>query len=98
VVVHVNGKSLSFKKENNIRNERLIFITALFDMQNHYLGGNEAVMDMNLKDATYAQISKDGVDAKTTLQAPPGTYRLREVVQEVVAGRLSASSRTVEIH
>jgi hypothetical protein len=99
VVVHVNGKSLSFKKENNnIRNERLIFITALFDMQNHYLGGNEAVMDMNLKDATYAQISKDGVDAKTTLQAPPGTYRLREVVQEVVAGRLAASSRTVEIH
>jgi hypothetical protein len=98
VVVHVNGKSLSFKKENNIRNERLIFITALFDMQNHYLGGNEAVMDMNLKDATFAEISKDGVDAKTTLQAPPGTYRLREVVQEVVAGRLSASSRTVEIH
>lgn len=99
VVVHVNGKSLSFKKENNnIRNERLIFVTALFDMQNHFLGGNEAVMDMNLKDSTYAQISKDGVDAKTTLQAPPGTYRLREVVQEVVAGRLSASTHTVEIH
>jgi VWFA-related protein len=98
VIVHVNGKSLAFKKENDIRNERLIFITALFDLQGHYLGGNEAVMDMNLKDATYAQISKDGVDARTTLQAPPGTYRLREVVQEVVAGRLSASSHTVEIH
>jgi VWFA-related protein len=99
VTVHVNGKSLSFKKENNnIRNERLIFITALFDMQNHYLGGNEALMEMNLKNETYTQISKDGVDAKTTLQAPPGTYRLREVVQEVVAGRLSASTHTVEIH
>jgi hypothetical protein len=97
VVVHVNGRSLVFKKENNVRNERLIFISALFDLQGHYLGGNEALMDMNLKDATYARISKEGVDARTTLQAPPGTYRLREVVQEVVGGRLAASSRTVEI-
>jgi VWFA-related protein len=97
VVVHVNGRSLNFKKENNLRNERLIFITALFDLQGHYLAGNEAVMDMNLKDAMYAQISKDGVDAHATFQAPPGTYRLREVVQEVVGGRLAASSRSVEI-
>ena len=106
VKVHVNGKSLSFRKEttggtdgkgSNIRAERLIFITALFDMQGHYLGGVEAVMDMDLKDATFAQISKDGVDAHSTLEAPPGTYRLREVVQEVVGGRLHASSQTVTI-
>jgi len=97
VVTHVNGKSLVFRKENNQRSERLIFITAFFDLQGHYLGGNETVMDMNLKDATFAQISKDGVDARTTLQAPAGSYRLREVVQEVVGGRLGASSRTVEI-
>lgn len=98
VTTHVNGKSLVFKKENNLRTERLIFISAFFDLQGHYLGGNETVMDMNLKDASYAQISKEGVEAHTTLQAPPGTYRLREVVQEVVGGRLGASSHTVEIH
>jgi hypothetical protein len=97
VVTHVNGKSLVFKKENNLRTERLIFISAFFDLQGHYLAGNETVMDMNLKDASYAQISKEGVDARTTLQAPPGTYRLREVVQDVVGGRLGASSHTVEI-
>ena len=98
VVTHVNGKSLVFKKENNLRTERLIFISAFFDLQGHYLAGNETVMDMNLKEASYAQISKEGVDARTTLQAPPGTYRLREVVQDVVGGRLGASSHTVEIH
>ena len=97
VVTHVNGKSLVFRKENNQRVERLIFISAFFDSQGHYLAGNETVMDMNLKDASFAQISKDGVDARTTLQAPPGTYRLREVVQDVVGGKLGASSRTVEI-
>jgi VWFA-related protein len=97
VNVHVPGRSLYFKKENKRHNERLIFVTALFDLQDHYLGGNEVVMDMKLMDATQKQISRDGVDAKSTLQAPQGTYRLRQVVQEVVGGRMSAISRTVEI-
>jgi VWFA-related protein len=97
VTVHVPGRSLYFKKENKRHNERLIFVTALFDMQNHYLGGNEVVMDMKLLDATQKEISKEGVDAKSTLQAPPGQYRLRQVVQEVVGGRTFGMSRTVEI-
>lgn len=97
VTVHVPGKSLYFKKINKLHNERVIFITALFDMQNHYLAGTEAVMDMNLKDATFAKLSHDGVDAKSTLQAPSGAYRLREVVQEVVGGRISTSTHEVQI-
>jgi VWFA-related protein len=97
VTVHVPGHSLYFKKINKLHNERVIFITALFDMQNHYLAGTEAVMDMNLKDATFTQLSHDGVDAKSTLQAPSGTYRLREVVQEVVGGRIFTTTREVQI-
>ena len=98
VNVHVNGLGLSFKKENKARTERVIFVTALFDMQNHFLAGVEAVMDMALKENLFAQVTKDGADAKSTLNLPPGTYRLRTVVQEVVGGKLAASSRTVEIH
>jgi VWFA-related protein len=97
VTVHVPGRSLYFKKINKLHNERVIFITALFDMQNHFLAGAEAVMDMNLKDATFTQLSHDGVDAKSTLQAPSGTYRLRQVVQEVVGGRISTSTHEVQI-
>ena len=97
VNVHVSGPGLSFKKENKTRTERLIFVTALFDMQDHYLAGVEAVMDMALKEPLFAQITKDGADAKSTLNLPPGTYRLRTVVQEVVGGKLAASSQTVEV-
>jgi len=52
---------------------------------------------MKLKDAAHANIARDGVDAKSTFQAPPGNYRLRQVVQEVVGGKTSAISKTVEI-
>jgi VWFA-related protein len=97
VTVHVPGRSMQFKKENKRHIERLIFVTALFDLQDHYLGGNEVVMDMKLKDAAHTNIARDGVDSKSTLQAPSGTYRLRQVVQEVVGGKTSAISRTVEI-
>ena len=48
-------------------------------------------------DATHTNIARDGIDSKSTMQAPSGTYRLRQVVQEVVGGKLSAISRTVEI-
>ena len=98
VSVHVPPHSLFFKKENKLHNERVIFITALFDMQNHYLAGTEAVMDLKLKDATFARISRDGVNAKATLQLPPGRYRLRQVVQEVVGGRIATINREVVIH
>lgn len=97
VAVHVPGKSLSFKKRDKIHAERLIFITALFDIQNHYLAGTEAVMDLSLKNDTFTRISHDGVDAKATLQVPPGNYRLRQVVQEVVGGRIATISRDVVI-
>jgi VWFA-related protein len=97
VTVHVPGHSMQFKKENKRHNERIIFVTALFDMQDHYLAGSEVVMDMKLLDATHTNIARDGVDSKSTLQAPSGTYRLRQIVQEVVGGKLSAISRTVEI-
>jgi VWFA-related protein len=95
---HVNVRTLAFRKENNVRVERVIFVTALFDTQGHFLAGVESVMDMNLTDATFAALSKDGVDARSTLQLPPGTYRLREIVQDVIGGKLAASIRTVEIH
>jgi VWFA-related protein len=98
VTAHVDGHSLKFKKlETGRQAERVIFITSLFDLQGHYLAGTEGVMDMKLKRDTHAQIARDGVSAKATLQAPPGNYRLREVVQEVVGGQISASTRDVEI-
>ena len=83
VTVHVPGHSMQFKKENKRHIERLIFVSALFDLQDHYLAGNEVVMDMKLKDAAHTNIARDGVESKSTFQAPAGTYRLRQVVQEV---------------
>lgn len=98
VEVHVDIRTLPFKKENGIHVERLIFITALFDDKDKFLSGVEGVMDMNLKDDTLRSLDATGASASVTLQAPPGAYRLRQVVQEAVNGKISAFNTPVEIH
>lgn len=78
--------------------ERLIFITSLFDAKNQFLTGVEGVMDLRLKQAMLKRLSTQRLDAKLSIQAPAGTYRVRQVVQESVSGRLAAVNRTVEMH
>jgi len=97
ILVHVDVRKLDFENIGNRKSERLIFITALFDEKNQFLTGVEGVMDLRLKDATMKQLSTQGLDAKLSIQAPTGLYRVRQVVQESVDGKLAAVNRTVEI-
>ncbi len=98
VSVHVDVSKLPFQRRKDRSVERLFFVTALFDSDNNFLTGVEGVMDISLKDATLTQISSQGVEAKLSLQAPPGKYRLRQVVEEIATGRVTAISRPVVIH
>ena len=97
IIVHVDARKLQFQDLGGRKVERLIFITALFDEKNQFLAGVEGVMDLRLKEPTLKQITAQGLDAKLSMQAPAGSYRVREVVQESVGGKLAAMNRTVEI-
>jgi hypothetical protein len=97
VAIHVDVRGLPFQTRNTRHVERLIFITALFDAENRFLVGVQQVMDLSLKDATLAQLSASGLTANLSMQPPPGTYRLREVVQETGSGHIAALNKTVEI-
>ena len=55
-------------------------------------------MNLALKENSFSQFSEKGIDAKMFLDAPPGTYQLRTVVQEAVKGSMAAATRSVEIH
>jgi VWFA-related protein len=97
VLVHVDVSKLPFQVLGGRHSERLIFITGLFDAKNKFLTGVQGVMDLRLKEATLKQLSTQGLDAKLSISAPAGSYRVRQVVQEAVGGRISAISREVTI-
>lgn len=97
VDVRVDIRSLPFRKQNGRHVERLIFITALFDADNKFLSGVEGVMEMNIKEGTLTTLNSSGASAVVTLQAPSGSYRLRQVIQEAVTGRIAAFNTPVEI-
>jgi VWFA-related protein len=97
VEVHVDVTKLPYQTEGDRKVERLIFVTALFDTDNHFLAGTQGIMDLRLKKETLATVSNQGLDAKLSLEVPPGNYRLRQVVQETGDGRITAISRPVEI-
>jgi VWFA-related protein len=98
ILVHVDIRKLEFENIGDRKAERLIFITALFDTKNEFMTGVEGVMDLRLKEATLKQLSEQGLDAKLSIQAPAGSYRVRQVVQESVGGRVAAVGRAVEMH
>jgi VWFA-related protein len=97
ILVHVDVRKLPFQDIGDRKAERLIFITALFDERDQFLTGVEGVMDLRLKDATLKQVSAQGLEAKLSIQASAGSYRVRQVVQEAVSGRVAAVNRMVEI-
>jgi hypothetical protein len=44
-----------------------------------------------------SSISTQGLDAKLSVQAAPGNYRLRQVIQEVGDGLITTINRNVTI-
>lgn len=97
VAIHVDSSRLPYQTQGDRKVERLIFITALFDEHDKFLTGVQGVMDLRLKLETVESLSDQGLDAKLSIQAAAGNYRLRQVVQEVGDGRITTINRNVTI-
>ena len=97
LLVHVDLKQLPFTRQNERQGERITFLTGLLDADGRLVTAKEGRIDLDLTEATFARLSQTGISAKISLEAPPGSYRLRSVVQEGVEGKITASSQAVEI-
>jgi VWFA-related protein len=97
VSMHVDLSGLSYTKRDDRSVQRLVFVAALFDNSGRIVAGFQRIADLSLKDATRARITQQGLDASVPLQAAPGSYRLRVVVEEMGRGGISALTQPVEI-
>ncbi len=98
VLVHLDLRGLPFGQRGDRHVEKLRLVTAVFDPQGKFMAGAEAGADLAIKDETLPRLLEQGLDFRLSLQAMPGSYVLREVVQELEKGKMSAQSQPVEIH
>jgi hypothetical protein len=97
VQTRVDIQKLPFELQKDRHVDLLTFVVALFDSQGKMVAGKEAQMQFALKPESFERFSKSGINGAMSLEAPPGTYRLRVVVEEALHSEMSATSRQAQI-
>ncbi|HKW90111.1 MAG TPA: VWA domain-containing protein [Candidatus Acidoferrales bacterium] len=97
VQTHVDIQKLPFETQQDRHVEELTFVASLFNAEGKLVTGKEAQIELALKPESFERFSKSGINGGMSLEAPPGKYRLRVVVQEAVKGEMSAVSQDVQI-
>ena len=77
--------------------QRIVFTTALIDAQGRFAAAKEGQMDLALTETTYKRLASSGVNAIVSLAVPAGVYKLRQVSEEAVDGKLACSTHSIEI-
>jgi VWFA-related protein len=95
--IHLAIDKLQFPVRDARRVQQLKLVVALLDGMGNIVAAKEGTMDFAMADATYARLSASGINAGLNLDAPPGKYRLRAVVQEEVDGKMASSTVNIEV-
>jgi VWFA-related protein len=94
--IKVDIAKLNFTHRDGRHFQKLTFIGALLDSGGRVVAAKEGAMDLALKDDTLARLAATGVRATLGLNAPPGPYHVRMIVQDA-EGNMAALTQSVEI-
>ncbi len=97
VVVSVDISKLRFSQRGDRQVQKIAFTTALFDAQGKMAAAKEGTMDLSLTEATYQRLAASGVNARVSLAVPAGVYKLRQVSEEGLEGKIACSSHSIEV-
>ena len=97
VLMHVDLKSLRFRKAETRNFNNLTITAALFDRNGNYVAGNQKILEMRLKDETLEKRADTGFTVRSSFDVKPGTYLVRLVVRDAEGQQMSAANGAVEI-
>jgi len=97
VIVSVDISKLRFSKRGDRQVQKIAFTTALFDAQGKMAAAKEGTMDLSLTEETFKRLAASGVNAKVTLEVPAGKYKLRQVAEDGLDGKIACSSHAIEV-
>jgi len=97
VVAHVDLGRLNLEIRDGRHRQSLTLIAGLLDGNGTFLTGKQGQLDLALKEDTYQKMVSQGFNMSLSLDAPPGRYILRGVVQEGLTGKMTALNQALEI-
>jgi VWFA-related protein len=97
VLVKLDLNSVRFRKDGEHNVNTLVFVAGIYDGNGKWLRGEQKRVDLKLPDAQLQDMRARGVGLRETFQLNPGTYLLREVVQDSEDRHLGAINREVKI-
>ena len=97
VVMHLDLSHMHFLNWQGRRAQRLTIVATLRDSRGQIVAGKRSEFELNLTDATFAELSRTTFTASMTLDAPPGSYAARAVAEDGLDRKLSAASEEVRV-
>jgi VWFA-related protein len=96
LAIHVDVSPLKFARQNGRNTQNLTFIGALLDSGGNVVAAKEGVVEFALRNETLPRLTASGLNGALSLGAPPGSYRVRVVVEDA-EGKLASLNQTIEI-
>jgi hypothetical protein len=97
VLVHIDLKTMHFRKADGRNNNNLTIVAALFDRNGNYITGIQKLLEMHLKDETLTMRADPGLTVRNTFDVKPGAYLVRLVVRDSEGQQISAQNGAIEI-
>ncbi len=97
MVAHLDVGHLHFLTWKDRRTQRLTIVALLMDTHGAFVTGKRSEFELNLTEATFAQLTKTSFTASMTIDAPPGNYSARALAQDGLDGKLTAANAAVQV-
>lgn len=97
VLARIETETLKYRRDQNLNNDNLTVVTAVFDENGNMLNGQQRVIEMKLKDATRERLNKEGLKVKFSFGLRSGSYLVRVVVRDSEGAQMAAVNRGVVI-
>jgi VWFA-related protein len=97
MVIHLDVSRLHFETKKDRRTQKLTIVAVLSDSSGGFVTGQRIEFDLNLTDATYAQLANTDFSAALPMKVAVGSYEARAVALDAVEGKMTAASEAVQV-
>jgi VWFA-related protein len=97
VTARLHPQDLRFRKTDERSNDTLTVVAGVFDSNGNYISGIQRVLEMRLRDQTFAALETSGISVKESFSLPPGRYIVRLVVRDAGGDTMAARNAGVVI-